>query len=81
MTHKILILALCNTFFFMTEEIEAGVKMKPKTRRQKMVYKVHLPHMRRKTAQVKNSLHLMNKESFQNINFRKGNDFSSHYQQ
>ena len=55
MTHKIRVLALCNTFFFMTEEIEAGVKMKPKTRRQKVVYKVHLPHMRRKTAQVKNS--------------------------
>ena len=46
---------------------------------QKMVSKGHLPHMRRKTVQVKSS-HLMNEGSIQNIRLRDYKDFTSLYE-
>ena len=55
----------------MTEEIEAGVGKKAETETQKVVNKVYFPHMRWKTTQVKNGLHLMNKGSFQKENVTK----------
>ena len=58
------------TMVNLTEEIEAGEEVKAETETQKVVSKVKLPHMRRKTVQVKNGLHLMNKGSIQNIRLR-----------
>ena len=46
---------------------------------QNMVSKGHLPHMRRKTVQVKNG-HLMNEGSIQNIRLRDYKDFTSLYE-
>ena len=61
----------------MTVEIEAGVEVKAETETQKVVSKVHLPHMRQKTAQVKDGLNLMNKRSFQNTYLREDKEFAS----
>ena len=58
------------TMVNLTEEIEAGEEVKAETETQKVASKVNLPHMRRKTVQVKNGLHLMNKGSIQNIRLR-----------
>ena len=64
-----------------TEEIEAAVEMTAEMVTQKVVNKVHLPDMRRKTVQVKNGLHLMNKGSFQNICLREDKDLASLYKE
>ena len=64
----------------MREEIKAGVKVKAEMGTQKVVIKRDLPHMRRKTVQVKNRLHFLNKGSIQNIRLREDKDFASFYE-
>ena len=54
--------------------------MKAETETQKVVSKGHLPHMRMKTLQVKNGLHLMSKGSIQNICLREDKYFASLYE-
>ena len=56
---------------------QSGKQGAPPTHDNKVVSKVHLPHMRTKTAQSKNDLHLMNKGSIQNISLRKEKDSAS----
>ena len=45
---------------------------------QKVLSKVHLPHMKKKTVQVKNDLHLTKNGSIQNIHLREDKDFPFH---
>ena len=61
----------------MRREIEIGEEVKGETEPQKRVGKGHLQQTRRKTVQVKNDLHLMNKGSIQNICLREDKDFYS----
>ena len=61
----------------MPEKIKPGVEGRVETEKQKVLSKVHLPHMRTKTAQSKNDLHLMNKGSIQHISLREEKDFAS----
>ena len=49
------------TTAYMRKETEPGVKVKVERETQKLVSKGHLSHMRLKTVEVKNSLHLMKK--------------------
>ena len=51
----------------MREEIEAGVEVKADSEQQKAASKGHFLHMRQKIVEVKNSLHLINNGSIQNI--------------
>ena len=60
----------------MIEEIKVEVEVKAETEIQKVVSKIHLPHMRQKTVQVKNDLHLTKYGSIQNICIREDKDFS-----
>ena len=67
------------TMVNLPEGIEAGVEVKTETKSQKVVTNVHLPSIRRKTVQVKNRLHLINKGIIQNICLREDKDFASLY--
>ena len=67
------------TMVNLPEGIEAGVEVKTETKTQKVVTNVHLPSIRRKTVQVKNRLHLINKGIIQNICLREDKDFASLY--
>ena len=51
----------------MRKELETREEVKAETETQNQVSKGHLQQMRRKTVQVKNGLHLMNKGSIKNI--------------
>ena len=64
----------------MRQELEAGVKVKTETETKKLVGKVHPPHMRWKTVQVKNGLQLMKTEGIQKTRLREGKNFAFFYE-
>ena len=64
----------------MRKELETREEVRAETETQNQVSKGHLQQMRRKTVQVKNGLHLMNKGSIENMQTTEEKDFPSLYE-
>ena len=64
----------------MRKELETREEVRAETETQNQVSKGHLQQMIRKTVQVKNGLHLMNKGSIENMRATEEKDFPSLYE-